>query len=187
MWSPSRRKIAFVSDRDGNLEIYVMNADGSGQRRLTRDPGVDGSPTWSPDGRRIAIGSRRHGNFDIYVWNAERRSQLRLTRNPGLDADPTWSADGRRIAFESARGGNFGRARASRLGDQAGRCVRSPRQPLLSAAVGIHDVDLVVAIAVADEGDSLPVGRPRRIAVKRFVPSQPPLPGAVGVHDVHVS
>ena len=54
-WSPDGRKIAFVSDRDGNSEIYVMNADGSGQRRLTRNPAYDADPAWSPDGRTIAF------------------------------------------------------------------------------------------------------------------------------------
>ena len=47
-WSPDGRKIVFVSDRDGNFEIYVMNADGSGQHNLTRNPAVDRFPVWSP-------------------------------------------------------------------------------------------------------------------------------------------
>ena len=47
--------IVFSSDRDGNYEIYAMNADGSGQRRLTKEPATDGMPNWSPDGKRIAF------------------------------------------------------------------------------------------------------------------------------------
>jgi len=54
-WSPDGRKLAFTSDRDGNDEIYVVNADGTGQTRLTHDARFDGAAAWSPDGRRIAF------------------------------------------------------------------------------------------------------------------------------------
>ena len=54
-WSPDGRKILFVSERDGNFEVYVMNPDGSGRRNLTRHPGHDSAPSWSPDGRKIVF------------------------------------------------------------------------------------------------------------------------------------
>ena len=71
-WSPDGRRIAFTSERDGNPEIYVMNADGSGVTRLTYNDArdLDSFPAWSPDGRRIAFHSNRDGNFEIYVMNA---------------------------------------------------------------------------------------------------------------------
>ena len=47
--------LAFVSERDGNSEIYVMNVDGTGLLRLTDNPGRDTDPAWSPDGKRIAL------------------------------------------------------------------------------------------------------------------------------------
>ena len=105
-WSPDGRTIAFTSDRDGNVEVYVMNADGSGQKRLTRKPADDQFGAWSPDGRTIAFTSDRDGNVEVYVMNADGSGQQRLTRNPGEDATPAWSPDGRKIAFRSARDGN---------------------------------------------------------------------------------
>lgn len=98
-------QIAFSSNRDGDWELYVMNADGSGQTRLTFDEGLDDSPSWSPDGRRIAFTSRRDGNSEIYVMDADGSSQRRLTFQDGSDWHPRWSPLGDQIAFTSARDG----------------------------------------------------------------------------------
>jgi Tol biopolymer transport system component len=100
------QEIAFSSDRNGNTDIYVIRADRGGLRRLTRDPGVDMSPTWSPDGRRIAFRSNRDGNDEIYVMNADGSDQHNLTQNPASDYSPSWSPDGRTIAFASGRFGD---------------------------------------------------------------------------------
>ncbi len=89
--------IAFTSGRDGNAEIYLMAADGSGQRRLTRNPPANFAPAWSPDGRRIAFTSFRDGNAEIYVMAADGSGQRNLTRNKADDGSPAWSpAPGRR-------------------------------------------------------------------------------------------
>ena len=75
-----------------------MNADGSGQRRLTRNAGSLSS--WSPDGRKIAFGRWRDGNDDIYVMNADGSGQRNLTRtHDALNQGAAWSPDGRKIAF----------------------------------------------------------------------------------------
>jgi Tol biopolymer transport system component len=95
--------IAFHSDRDGNQEIYVMQADGTGQTRLTTNGATDSAPAWSPDGTRIAFRSSRDGNSEIYVMNADGTDPARLTTDPGSDTEPTWSPDGTRIAFHSNR------------------------------------------------------------------------------------
>lgn len=84
-------KIAFASDRDGNDEIYVMNADGSNQHRLTDNPTRDWDPAWSPDGMKIAFVSYRDGNAEIYVMNADGSNQHRLTNSPTWDWFPAWS------------------------------------------------------------------------------------------------
>ena len=98
-WSPDGRKLAFVSRRDGNSEIYVMNADGSGQENLTQHPASDSHPSWSRDGRKLAFVSRRDGNSEIYVMNADGSGLRNVTRTPSDDLGPAWSPDGRAIAF----------------------------------------------------------------------------------------
>ena len=87
-------KIAFNSNRDGNYEIYVMNADGSGQTRLTNNPATDYYPSFSPDGSKIAFNSYRDGNNEIYVMNANGSGQTRLTNNTANDIDPSFSHNG---------------------------------------------------------------------------------------------
>ena len=98
-WSPDGRTIVFVSWRDGNGEVYAMDADSSSPRNLTQDPAQDVRPAWSPDGRRIAFVTRRDGNSEVYVMNADGGEKRNLTRDRASDDYPTWSPDGRRIAF----------------------------------------------------------------------------------------
>jgi Tol biopolymer transport system component len=84
-------KIAFSSNRSGQNEIVVANADGSSRTPL----GAQGaSPRFSPDGSRIAFSSTRDGNSEIYVMNADGSNQTRLTFYPGYDSRPQWTADG---------------------------------------------------------------------------------------------
>ena len=103
-WSPDGRKIAFVGmGDDGNTDVYVVGADGLGQQRLTRHPGVDGNPAWSPDGRKIAFtrGAREWcaGKTHIYVMNADGSRQRRLARGH-VHFSVAWSPDGRKMLFE---------------------------------------------------------------------------------------
>ena len=102
----NRNRIAFESNRDSNFEIYVMNADGSGQTNLTRDPAADFDPTWSPDCRSIAFTRRMGDNYDIWVMKADGSGQTRLTRSPAEDSAPAWSPRGSAIAFTTNRTGN---------------------------------------------------------------------------------
>lgn len=100
-------RIAYASSQSGNYDIYLMNADGSGKRRLTSDPGTDTQPSFSADGARIVFASNRDGNYDIYSMNADGSGLTRLTTDPGNDTQPTFSPDGTRIAFVSIRFGSW--------------------------------------------------------------------------------
>lgn len=106
---PRQWKIVFDSERDGDQEIYLMNADGSNQQRLTNRKGKDRHPAWSLDGKRIAFASDRDGNMTIFVMDPDGSNVARLTKSAGKDDDawsPEWSPDGKRILFESDRAGN---------------------------------------------------------------------------------
>lgn len=98
-------RITFNSWRDGNVEIYTMNADGSGVARLTNNTANDWAPRWSPDKTRIAFYSDRSGNDDIYSMNADGSGLVKLTSHPATDSQPDWSPDGTRIVFTSTRDG----------------------------------------------------------------------------------
>jgi erythromycin esterase-like protein/dipeptidyl aminopeptidase/acylaminoacyl peptidase len=110
-WSPDGGQIAFQTNRDGNNEIYIMAANGSAVRNLTRHPASDASPAWSPDGTTIAFVSDRDGNEEIYLVGVDGNGLQRLTHHPGTDKSPAWSPDGRWLAFHADRytqiGSNF--------------------------------------------------------------------------------
>ena len=93
-------QIAFTSTRDGNPEIYVMDADGNNQIRLTNHPLEDSAPSWSPDGKKIAFASNRNGGRNqIYVMDNDGKNVKRLT--DGISAlHPAWSPDGQTIAYD---------------------------------------------------------------------------------------
>lgn len=92
IWSPDGKRIAFNSDRDGNREVYVMNANGSKQTRLTTAD--DYVYSWSPDGKKIAFASERDGNREIYVMNADGSEQTLLTSNSAWNGLPDWAPRG---------------------------------------------------------------------------------------------
>lgn len=113
-WSPDGRKIALTSDRSGDPEIYVANADGSGLQRLTNVRGRDAHPSWSRDGKTIFFQSPRAvGHVQIYRMNANGLGQRRMAATAGFCGVPTASPDGRRIAFQCSKSlKDFGSARA---------------------------------------------------------------------------
>ncbi len=86
-------KIAFVTERDGNYEIYSMNPDGSSQINLSNYWSMELDPVWSPDGSRIMFTSQRDGNLEIYVMNADGSDQTRLTNTEANESELDWSQD----------------------------------------------------------------------------------------------
>ena len=107
-YASRRTKIAFASSRDGNWEIYVMDGDGSNQRRVTVNPARDELPTWSPDGKKIAFVSNRNNankeHSQIWVIDAGGKNPIRLT--DGLvDTYPDWSPDGTKIVYDALPAG----------------------------------------------------------------------------------
>lgn len=115
-WSPDGKKIAYSSAKWDekqkkfiNDDIYIMNADGSSQRKMTTSPADDYSPVWSPDGKKIAFTSERRGNADIFIMNVSTIMVQQLTPNsPADDENPSWSPDGKMILFNSDRDNSGG-------------------------------------------------------------------------------
>ena len=104
-WSPDGMKITF-SRRSNYIDpgdIYVMNADGSGQTNLTNESAYDENPDWSPDGSKIVYArTTPTGYFDIFVMNADGTDQRNLTDQPQSENQPRWSPDGTKIAYTDA-------------------------------------------------------------------------------------
>src|SRR5439155_1680075 len=98
--------IAFHSNRNGNVQIFVMNADGSHVTLVTNNTALNFGPVWSPDGTRIVFSSNVGGDFQIYVIDADGTGMTQIT-NAAQAFNPVWSPDGRQIAFTSNRDGNF--------------------------------------------------------------------------------
>jgi len=121
-WSPDGQKIAFVSQRDGNREIYIMdtactNPDGCSQDavNVTRHAADDWTPAWSPDGSQLAFSSLRDGSWEIYVLNTAcldapetcKDSLRQITSDGNLNISPVWSPDASRFAYNSKASGNW--------------------------------------------------------------------------------
>jgi len=102
------QQVAFVSDRGGAPQIYMMDADGSNIAKVDLpDMGYVIDPAWSPNGQLLAFSWRRpDGNYDIYVMDVVSHQLLQLTRDAGRNERPSWAPDGRHLVFESTRSGS---------------------------------------------------------------------------------
>jgi len=103
-WSPEGAKLIFTRADllTGEIALFVMNADGSGQTKLPVAARVAGTAAWSPDGTKIAFSvPLNQQSSDIHVINADGSREVKLTDKAGNDSRPTWSPDGTQIAFDS--------------------------------------------------------------------------------------
>jgi hypothetical protein len=127
-FSPDGSRIAFVSQRDRNAEIYVMNADGSSVTRVTTDPQADGRPAFTPDGQTIVFHSARPaGKQQIWAANLDGTGLTQLTRD-SVNSAPTVSPDGQTIAYVSLRDKNYDIWLMGRDGSNQRPFTRSPQQ-----------------------------------------------------------
>ncbi len=106
VWSPDGAKVAFMSTRSGDADIWVVNVDGTGLQILTTDTEADHSPFWSPDGQQIVYACGGFEGSDICAVNSDGTGQRTVTGSEATDAGPVWSPDGGLIAFVSNRDGN---------------------------------------------------------------------------------
>lgn len=105
-WAPDGRQITYAPDLNSEdhrqpqqIDIFIVNADGTGKRNLTQHPALDGGGSWSPDGKLLAFTSSRDEGWEIYVMGLATGKVRQLT-HLGFAADPDWSPDGQHIAFE---------------------------------------------------------------------------------------
>ncbi len=92
VWSPDGSQIAFARYVDDNFEVFIADANGGNELRLTKNPAADVNPTWSPDGTTIAFASFRDANWEIYTILADGSDLGRVTDDPATDFLPTWGA-----------------------------------------------------------------------------------------------
>jgi len=106
--SPDGRMLAFVSNRGGDYDVYIMSLEDGSVRQLTNTPAYEGHPTWSPDSLWIAYEAYYHGDLDIWILPVDgSQNPIMLTDHEGLDLSPAWDPNGRKIAFISDREGSL--------------------------------------------------------------------------------
>lgn len=103
--APETEKIVFVSKRDGNAEIYIMNPDGSEQINLTQHPAEDYDPAWAPNGKQILFSSNRGKVFDLYLMDTDGSNVRKVFKSSAYRWAPTWSPDGKQIAYAQTNPG----------------------------------------------------------------------------------
>ena len=159
---PATEKIVFVSNRDGNSEIYIMNPDGSGQTNLTHHRGNDYSPVWSPTGRQILFASERGGNIsDLYVMDADGDNVRRVFRKRVERRHPTWAPDGEQIAYYRVDGGEIAIYTASIDGRNEKRVAIGMHPDWAPDGSEIAFMSAEVLLPINDQFGGIQIAKPR--------------------------
>ena len=172
-WSPDGTRLAFAGVKAGNIDIYVMDADGQNLTRLTESPEADQEPAWSPDGGTIAFTALRAGTSQIWAMNADGTGVRTLTAGPGVNSSPAFSPDSRQIAFISTRDGNADLFEMGSEGADPRPITRTPEPE--SHPTYFPNGDIAVVVERPGRGDILRIraGDGQRIMLQS-------LPGKVG-------
>jgi TolB protein len=118
--------IAFALRRNGNSDVYAVNANDKQLIRLVSQPADDRDPAFSPDGKEIAFASHRDGNWDVYRMDIASGVTTRLTFSTTYEAAPAWSPDGKQIVYEAYRDNNLDLYVMDRDGKNAKRLTKDP-------------------------------------------------------------
>ncbi len=122
---PFTGKIAFVSRRSGNKEIYLMDYDGHNVQRITANGAINLNPDFSPSGKEIVYTSYKRGNPDLYRRDLFSTAEARISSHPGINITGAWSPDGGRIALALSKDGNAEIYTISKDGKQMNRLTRN--------------------------------------------------------------
>jgi uncharacterized protein YjdB len=144
-WSPDGTRVVYTGVQAGNIDIYVMDADGQHITRLTDAPEADQEPAWSPDGDTIVFTSLRGGTSQIWAMNADGTGLRQLTSGLGANSMAAYSPDGRAIAFISTRDGNADLFEMGAEGDAPRPLTRTPEAESGPAYFPNGDIAVVVA------------------------------------------
>ena len=120
-----------MSDRDGTLHLYVMNGDGSGQVRLTKNPGLERSPSWSNDGKKLVFSysaDKKVPSSEIYSINSDGNGLTRLTNNNVEDNAPALSPDGQLLTWSQIGTGGIGAVWVAKSDGSGAHQLSLPRE-----------------------------------------------------------
>jgi TolB protein len=105
-WSPSGKRIAYVSFQNKKPIVYVQDVEVPKQNVVANFKGSNSAPAWAPDGSKLAVALSRDGNSQIYLINPDGSNPRRLSSSGGIDTEPNFSLDGQWLYFTSDRGGS---------------------------------------------------------------------------------
>jgi TolB protein len=156
-WSPTGKKIAYVSFENRRASIYVEDVASGTRMLVSQSKGINGAPAWSHDGRKLALVLSKDGSPNIYVVDLASRQVRKMTNDWSINTEPNWSPDGRSIIFTSNRGGgpeiyklNVASGAASRLTYDGSYNARGSYTPDGNHIVMLHQESGVFNIGILD-------------------------------------